>query len=113
MSPLIQQRHDRAVFYGLVDGIDINKPAEFGRVALFLLHQRRPGKAELAGLWEHPLHSRMHLAVLAAMALVNQKENVGRFVVVVTNIQGSVEFVDDRRDDGRLFPGDETKEMPA
>lgn len=99
VASFVEQRHDSAVLYRLIDGIDVNESPKFHGGALFLLHQRRAGEAEIAGVREHPLHAGVHFAVLAAMAFIDQQEYVARQVAVIADIQGRVELVDDRRDD--------------
>src|SRR5262249_17513676 len=72
MTPLIEERHNSAIFHSLIDRISIDDPAKFHSGTLLLLHQGRTRKAEIAGVWEHPLHARVHLAILTTMAFVDQ-----------------------------------------
>ena len=80
---LIKERHNGPVGDGFVDGIFMDQPAKCGERIFFFLQQRRSGKAEVAGLRQHPPHLLGELAVaavapgLGAMALIDQNKNVG------------------------------------
>ena len=55
----------------------MDEAAETGGGALLLLEQRRAGEADVTAHWEDLFHVGVAAAVLAAMALIDQHEDVG------------------------------------
>ena len=105
---LVQQRDDCAVRHRLVDGVGVNQAAKGCHRVALLVQQRRAGKADIAGAWQHAANLPCELAVaavasgLASVALVHQDEHVGVVVHRLAAPHHGVELVDDRCNQRRL-----------
>ena len=113
MTALVQERHDRLVLDRLVDRVDVDDAPELGGGVLLGLENRRAGEAQIAGVREDLAHSGMQPAVLPAMALVDQQEDVLRRVGEVADVQGRVELVDEGGDDGPFLGCHEIEQIPT
>jgi hypothetical protein len=110
---LVEQGGHRAVLDRLAHGVLVDEPAEFGRRRLFLLEQRRAGKADVARLGKDLPHPRVDFAVLAAVALVHQHEHVHVGLAHLLLGGHRVELVDHGGDDIRLAAADLPSQVPA
>ena len=113
-APLVQQRHDGLVRHGLIHRVDrLDDAAELPGRVLLLLHQRRAGHGDEAGIRERLLHLDAHLAVLAAVPLVDQHEDVGVGQRGADAANGRLELVDNRRDDGIALAVEQFDELAS
>jgi hypothetical protein len=80
LTTLIEQRDDRLVADGITHRVRwLHEIAEFGEGALFLLRNRCACEGDKARVGKHLAHPRvktLKVPVLAAMALVDQDENL-------------------------------------
>ncbi len=113
-APLVQQRHDGLVRHGLIHRVDrLDDAAELPGRVLLLLHQRRAGHGDEAGIRKRLLHLDAHFAVLAAVPLVDQHEDVGVGQRGADAAHGRLELVDNRRDDGIALAVEQFDELAS
>jgi hypothetical protein len=114
MATLVQEWCDGAVLYRLVDGVLVDDTSKLARRVLLLLRERRTGEANVAGVGEGRAHLGVEEAVLRAVALVDQHEDVVVLVAQVTaRLAGALELVDDRGDDPLAWVFDQTGQVLA
>ena len=79
-ATLIEERHNSLVLHRTRDWVGIDELAEFQKgVSRLVLEQRRAGEADITGIRQHPAHVFVHrivIAVLAAMALIDENKDV-------------------------------------
>ena len=113
-ATLIQQRYDGLVRHGLIHRVDrLDDAAELPGRVLLLLHQRRAGHGDEAGVRKRLLHLDAHFAVLAAVPLVDQHEDVGVGQRGADAAHGRLELVDNRRDDGIALAVEQFDELAS
>ena len=111
-APLVEQRHDSLVRHGLIHRVDrLDDATELPSRVFLLLHQRGAGHGDEAGIRECLLHFDAHLAVLAAVPLVNQHENIRVGQRGADTAHGRLELVDNRRDDGIALAVEQLDEL--
>ena len=76
-APFVEQRHDGFVFHRLAHGVFVDEAAELGGGVFLALGERRAGEADVAGAGEDLAHLGVDRAVLAAVAFIDQHEDVG------------------------------------
>ena len=102
MPPLVEQGHNRAVAHGLGHRVTVDEAAELRGRILLALPQWRTRESEEAGIRKSALHAHVEGAVLRAVALVDEHEDVGvvkdgtGFGRPPARLHRRLEFVDDR-----------------
>ena len=109
-APFIEQRDDRFVLHRLINRIFVDQPPERIEGVLVLLQKRRAGEAEIAGVRQDTPHLQGELAVtaiaacLAAVAFIDENEDVGAIILEVIRLDGGIELVDDCRNQWCAVP---------
>src|SRR5215475_676424 len=109
----VKQRRDGLVAHRLIDCVGVNNAAEFRGGVLVLFFERRAGEADVAGVRQYFPHPRVGLAVLAAVAFVNQGEDVVRIALIVRRLHRRLELVDHSGDDRSLLTRQQLEQMTA
>ena len=71
-AAFVNEWHNGSVIHTVLDGIFMDQLSELGHGILLFFHQRRSGKADVAGIGEHRSHFRSQQAIVGSMALIHQ-----------------------------------------
>ncbi len=75
-AAFVNKRHNGSVIHTVLDGIFMDQLSELRHSVLLFFHQRRSGKADVAGIWERCPHFGGQQAVVGAVALIHQQEHI-------------------------------------
>ena len=109
---LIEQRRHRFILHRLLHRVGMDDGAELvGR--LLLLQQRRAGKSHVGRQRQGFFHALMRLAAMAAMAFIDQHDQIRRRVVALRLARGGGELMDQRENDALGALADALGQLPA
>ena len=109
----VEQGHHGLVPNGLLQGIGVDEAAEALDCTSVPLHHGCPGEANEAGFGQGLFHLGVQLAELAAVALVDEDEDLRMSVAHAGLADRQLELVDDRGDDPRLVVSKQLGQVPA
>ena len=75
-AAFVNERHNGSVIHTVLDGIFVDQLTELRHGVLLFFHQRRSGKADVAGIGEHRSHFGGQQTIVGAMALIHQQEHI-------------------------------------
>ena len=75
-AAFVNKRHNGSVIHTVLDGIFMDQLSELRHSVLLFFHQRRSGKADVAGIGEYRSHFRSQQAIVGSVALIHQQEHI-------------------------------------
>ena len=75
-AAFVNERHNGSVIHTVFDGIFMDQLSELRHGVLLFFHQRRSGKANVAGIKKHRSHFSGQQTIVGTMALIHQQEHI-------------------------------------